>query len=96
MMEVVVCREVDRPDSSAYANAQGVPLLLVRIVPATLVCTGANAQFELSMCPSYLCYCSILLMCLASDSTHAQGVLQRLLVACADAILCPHQCWCLC
>ena len=37
MMEVVVCREVDRPDSSAYANAQGVPLLLVGIVPATLV-----------------------------------------------------------
>ena len=25
MMEVMVCREVDRPDSSAYANAQGVP-----------------------------------------------------------------------
>lgn len=26
MMEVMVCGEVDRPDSSAYANAQGVPL----------------------------------------------------------------------
>ena len=25
MMEVLVCREVDRPDKSAYANVQGVP-----------------------------------------------------------------------
>ena len=50
MMEVVVCREVDRPDSSAYANAQGVPLLLVRIVPATLV-----PLLMLSMCTSYQC-----------------------------------------
>ena len=24
-MEVLVCREVDRPDKSAYANVQGVP-----------------------------------------------------------------------
>ena len=30
MMEVEVCRgEVDRPDSSAYANAQGVPTSLL-------------------------------------------------------------------
>ena len=35
MMEVMVCGEVDRPDSSAYANAQGVPLLVLAsaIVP---------------------------------------------------------------
>ena len=39
MMEVEVCRgEVDRPDSSAYANAQGVPTSLLLCRTRTAAC----------------------------------------------------------
>ena len=62
MMEVLVCREVDRPDSSAYANAhQGVPIHLLVHYCATLVLLQANAL----VCahPYSACACVIVLFC---------------------------------
>ena len=52
-MEVLVCREVDRPDKSAYANVQGVP----RAIQLDLVLFSNSTPVNTKVCLFYTSAC---------------------------------------